>query len=79
MKKKKNKKKKKKKKKKKEEERSRCEPRRNLFSQRVVIPCNALPEKVLCRKSTLQFKIEYDKCGGLNKLSFLPRQASHRV
>ena len=53
-------------------ERSRREPRRNFFSQRVVIPWNALPEKVVCRKSTLQLKIEYDKCGSLNKLSFLP-------
>ena len=40
--------------------RSKREPRRNLFSQRVVIPWNALPEKVVCSKSTLQFKIEYD-------------------
>ena len=50
------------------EERSKREPRRNFFSQRVVIPWNAQPEKVVCSKSTLQFKIEYDKfCGGLNK------------
>ena len=49
-------------------ERSKREPRRNFFSQRVVIPWNALPEKVFCSKSTLQFKIEYDKFwGGLNK------------
>ncbi len=39
-------------------ERSKREPRRNFFSQRVVIPWNALPEKVVCSKSTLQFKIE---------------------
>ena len=29
-------------------ERSKREPRRNFFSQRVVIPWNALPEKVVC-------------------------------
>ena len=45
-------------------ERSKREPRRNLFSQRVVIPWNELSEKVLCSKSTLQFKIDYDKFGG---------------
>ena len=44
------------------------EPRRNFFSQCVVIPWNALPEKVVCSKSTLPFKIEYDNWGGgLNK------------
>ena len=36
-----------------------------LFSQRVVIPWNELPEKVVCSKSTLQFKIEYDKFWGV--------------
>ena len=41
---------------------SKREPRRNFFSQRAVIHWNALPEKVVCSKSTLQFKIEYDKC-----------------
>ena len=46
-------------------ERSKREPRRNFFSQRVVIPWNALPEKVVCSKSTLQFKIEYDKFWGV--------------
>ena len=45
-------------------ERSRREPHRNFFSQRVVIPWNALPEKVVSSKTTLQFEIEYDKCGG---------------
>ena len=44
-------------------ERSRREPRRNFFSQRVVIPWNALPEKVVSSKTTRLFKIEYDKCG----------------
>ena len=49
-------------------ERSKREPRRNLFSQRVVIPWNELSEKVVCSKFTLQFKIEYDTFGGgLNK------------
>ena len=48
-------------------ERSRREPCRNFFSQRVVIPWNALPEKV----TTMPFKT-YDKCGGLNKLSCPP-------
>ena len=49
-------------------ERSKREPRGNFFSQRVVIPWNALPEKVVCSKSTLQFKIEYKLGGGgLNK------------
>ena len=33
----------------------------NFFSQCVVIPWNALPEKVVCSKSTLQV------LGGLNK------------
>ena len=62
------------------EDRSRCETRRNFFSQRVVIPRNALPEKVVSSKTTLQLKLEYDKCvWGVYKLSFLPRQASHRV
>ena len=37
-------------------ERSRREPRWNFFSQRVVIPWNALPEKVVDSKITLQFK-----------------------
>ena len=63
-------------------ERSRREPRRNVFSQRVVIPWNALPEKVVISKTTQQFKIAYDKCvggGGVNKFSFLPRQVSHHV
>ena len=46
-------------------ERPKREPRRNFFSQRVVIPWNALPEKVVCSKSTLQFKIEYDKFWGV--------------
>ena len=46
-------------------ERSMREPRRNFFSQRVVIPWNALPEKVVCSKSTLQFKIEFDKFWGV--------------
>ena len=45
-------------------ERSKREPRRNFFSQRVVIPCNALPEKVVCSKSTLQLKIEYETFWG---------------
>ncbi len=44
-------------------EKSRREPRRNFFSQRVVIPWNALPEKVVSSKTTRLFKIEYDKCG----------------
>ena len=44
-------------------ERSRREPRRNFFSQRVVIPWNALPEKVVSSKTMRLFKIEYDKCG----------------
>ena len=44
-------------------ERSRREPRRNFFSQRVVIPWNALPEKVVSSKTTRLFKIENDKCG----------------
>ena len=39
-------------------ERSKSEPRRNFFSQRVVFPWNAMPEKVVCSKSTLRFKIE---------------------
>ena len=43
-------------------ERPRREPRRNFFSQRVVIPWNALQEKVVSSKTTLQFNIEYDKC-----------------
>ena len=39
-------------------ERSKREPRRNFFSQRVVIArWNALPEKVVCSNSTLQFKL----------------------
>ena len=46
-------------------ERSKREPRRNLFSQRVVIPWNELPEKVVCSKSTLQLKIECDKFWGV--------------
>ena len=46
-------------------ERSKREPRRNFFSQRVVIPWNALPERVVCSKSTLQFKIEFDKFLGV--------------
>ena len=45
-------------------ERSRREPCRHFFSQRVVIPWNALPEKVVSSKTMLQFKIEYDKYGG---------------
>ena len=45
-------------------ERSRREPRRNVFSQRVVIPWNALPEKVVISKTTKQFNIAYDKCVG---------------
>ena len=57
-------------------ERPKREPHRNFFLQRVVIPWNALPEKVVCSNSTLQFKIEYDKFWGV---IFLPRQASHRV
>ena len=44
---------------------SRCEPRRNFFSQRVVIPWNALPEKVVSNKTTRLFKVEYDKCEGV--------------
>ena len=44
---------------------SKREPRRNFFSQRVVIPWNARPEKVVCSNSTLQFKIEYDKFWGV--------------
>ena len=66
-------------------ERSKREPSRNFYSQRAVIPWNALPlglawplpdihidlvkryRSVVCSKSTLQFKIEYDKLGGLNK------------
>ena len=43
---------------------SKREPRSNFFSQRVVIPWNALPERVVYSKSTLQFKIEYDKFWG---------------
>ena len=39
-------------------ERSKRELCRHFFSQRVVIPWNALPAKVVCRKSTLQFKIK---------------------
>ena len=46
-------------------ERSKREPRRNFFSQRVDIPWNELPEKVVCSKATLQFKIEYDKFWGV--------------
>ncbi len=42
-------------------ERSRREPRRNVFSQRVVIPWNALPVKVVSSKTTRLLKIEYDK------------------
>ena len=49
-------------------ERMQREPRRNFFTQRVVTPWNELPEKVVCSKSMLQFKIQYDKfLGGLNK------------
>ena len=40
-------------------ERSKREARRNFFSQRVVIPRNALPEKVVRSNSMLQFKLEY--------------------
>ena len=45
-------------------ERARREPHRNFFSHRVVMPWNALPEKVVSSNTTQQFKIEYDKCGG---------------
>ena len=44
-------------------ERSRREPRRNFFSQRVAIPWNALPEKVVSSKTTLRFKIKYNNIG----------------
>ena len=44
-------------------ERSRREPHRNVSSQRVVIPWNALPVKVVSSKTTRLFNIEYDKCG----------------
>ena len=59
---------------------SKREPRRNFFSQRVVIPWNALPEKVVCSKFTLQFKIEYDKLWGV-KISNLstPTDLTHCV
>ena len=53
-------------------ERSKREPRRNFFSQRVVIAWNALPEKVVCSNSTLQFKLEYDKFWGFKHVIFLP-------
>ena len=44
---------------------SKREPRRKFFSQRVVVPWNALPEKVVYSKSTLQLKIEYDQFWGV--------------
>ena len=44
-------------------ERSRREPRRNFFSQRGVIPWNALHEKAVSSKTARQSKIKYDKCG----------------
>ena len=44
------------------------EPRRIFFSKRVVIPRTALPEKVVSSKTTRQFKIEYGKCGGSNRV-----------
>ena len=44
-------------------ERSRHEPRKNFFSQRVVIQWNALPEKVVSSNTMRLLKIEYDKCG----------------
>ena len=46
-------------------ERSRCEPRRNFFSQRVVITWNALPEKVVSSKITRLFKSVGRGGGGL--------------
>ena len=58
------------------QKRPRRKPRRNFFSQRVVIPWNVglLPQKVVCGKTRLQFKIEYYKWGGgVNKLSYPDR------